>query len=352
MRNFKYISIILILITTSCKIQHKLPLNQTPNEMTSNNVYKAFVDQNGTFYPDNWTELYGAHPKNSKKYAYSLITNAKERSLSKNLIESENQILQEIKSETNNKNRIFILVHGYNNGETSAATSYQEIRKRLKISEDDYIIDFHWDGMYSTTAFGSMKIWFNAAGYSQLSGEYGLRNILNLFTNKEIFIISHSRGASVALSALSTPPYDPEFAKDTKSELGVIVGNSSPLKESNNIINCILLAPAVGQIDFKTPNYYNEDKSYRKFTNQLKQIYITVNRQDPKLKKYIGFVSASDKFNPTNLGFDSSVFDELNKEYNLFKMKDFSGMKSHAFTRYIENPLFMEILEEMKIETE
>ena len=32
-------------------------------------------------------------------------------------------------------------------------------------------------------------------------------------------------------------------------------------------------------------------------------------------------------------------------------MKDFSGMKSHAFKRYIGNPIFMEILKEMKIET-
>ena len=184
MRKLKYLSIILFLIATSCKIQHKLPLNQTPNETTSKNVYKAFVDQNGTFYPNNWTELYGAQPKNSKKYAYSLKTNAKERDLSKNLHESESKILQKIKGETDNKSRIIILVHGYNNGETSASTSYKEIRKKLKISENDYLIDFHWDGMYSSTAIGSMKIWFNAAGYSQLSGEYGLRKILNLFANK------------------------------------------------------------------------------------------------------------------------------------------------------------------------
>lgn len=294
--------------------------------------------------------MYGPHPKNSKRYAYSLVTNAQERNLSTELLESEDEILQEIETKTKNSNRIFILVHGYNNGEASATSSYLEIRNKIKLNEGDYLIDFHWDGMFSPTGLGSIKIWFNATGYSQLAGEYGLRKILNLFTAKEIFLISHSRGASVVLSALSTPPYDPKFARDTKEELGVIVGGSSPLIEQNNTINCVFLAPAVGQVDFRTADYYNSDESsYRKFTNQLVQIYITVNRQDPKLKKYVGF--AADNFNPTDLGYDSAVFEELNKEYGIFRMKDFSGMKSHKFKSYIRNPLFLEVLEGMKIET-
>lgn len=341
--------LVLFLVFESCAIQHKKPLNQTPNEITNDVTFKAFVDQNGSFYPDNWLEDYGPHPKNSKRYAYSLHTIAERDGLDEQLSAFEASVLNKIAAQTASKKRVFILVHGYNNGESGAANAYSIIREQIDYQQTDYFIDFHWDGMFSKKSMGSMKIWFNAAGFSQLAGVYGLRKILNTIENKEVIIISHSRGASVVLSAFSNPPYSEGFRNKTEKELGLSVWNDEVLAENDNEIRCIFLAPAVGYVDFKTPNYYDGDNSYRQFSDQLKQVYVTINRDDPTLRKVFGFTA--DNFNPTDLGYNQRVFDQLQSHYKIFEQKNFSGMESHAFKRYLDNPLFKVILREMGIAT-
>lgn len=337
MKTILYFIVAIMLV--SCNITHNMPLNQTPNEFIKPNSYKIFVDQNGNFYPKDWELNYGKHPRNGAKYAYSLNTLAIRKEKSHELLNAENEIITKIQNLIKDKKRIFIIIHGYNNSEEEAKGNFTKIYNLIDSDKnDDFFLNFYWDGLVSNRVMGSIKIWFNAAGYSQLAGEYGLRKVLNSINNKEIIIISHSRGASVVLSSFSNPPYNEKFAEETKIHHQINTGNPIPLQNNNNIIKCILLAPAIGLIDFKNPEQY----TYREISDQVKQIQITINNTDSKLKKYVPFFS--DKFNPTNLGYTQDVFDKLVKIYPFLSYTNYSGMKSHKFSDYIENHNFKTLL--------
>lgn len=337
---------LLTAIICSCSISHNRPLSQTPNEFIEPNIVKVFVDQNGTFYPNDWKNTYGEHPKNARRFAYSLNTIAKRTNHQEELIRSQNEILKNIEAKANGKKRIFILVHGYNNDETSAHKSFNRIQEKIDYSvENDLFIQYYWDGLVSNTVSGSLKIWFNATGYSQLAGEFGLRKVLNLLSDKEIIIITHSRGASVLLSSLSNPPYAAQFRKQTKDYHDIEIGNKTPLAENRNIIKCIMLAPAVGAIDFQNDTL----GSYRAFSGQVEKFQITINDSDPKLKKYVGFLS--DNFNPTNLGYSSKVYQGLKTVYPIIDSTDYSGMQSHAFIDYVNSVKFIEMLHKFNVRT-
>ena len=335
-----FISLIFTII--SCSVKHNLPQSQTPNKKISNTVYKIFVDQNGSFFPENWEGIYGEH---ARKGAYSLNTLAIRKGIKNSLIKSELEILDSIKNTAAKYKRIIILVHGYNNNESQANMSFKKIQKIIsKNSDADLFLEFYWDGLVAHNA-SSVKIWFNATGYSQLAGEFGLRRVLNTMKNKEVVIISHSRGASVVLSALSNPPYDTAFIKDTKNFHGIQIGGGESLIENNNTINCIFLAPAVGDVDFKTP----EKKDYRKFSPQLKSLQITINTTDPTLKKYISKGILSDNFNPTDLGYREFLYQKLSKVYPIMVATDYSGMASHSFSDYVDSPKFIAMLSNAQI---
>ena len=351
MRNY-YFLIIGIIVLSSCSATHNIPNNQTPNETLSSNSYKVFVDQNGDFYPDRWESKYGEHPKNATKKngAYSLNTLAIRQNLTKDLSSFRIETLDEIKEKFINNDRIFILIHGYNNSENEADLGFETIKSKIDFQKKDGIIEFYWDGLVAEGPIGSFDIWFNATGYSQLAGERALRPILNLFSNKNIVLISHSRGASVLLSGLSDPPYKKKFADQTFELHEIKVQNGPALAENNNSIQAIMLAPALGQVDFRTPEYYTSDSgSFRVFSNQLDNIHITVNRDDKILKKYVKALSS--KYNPTDLGYNIGVFELLKQSYSIMSMTDFNGLNSHSFIDYANDKRFLEILKSFKIKT-
>lgn len=324
---------ILFLILCSCA-NHNIPDTASPNVQIPPNTSVAFVDLNGNFYPENWRTEIGQYKRTS-----SLYLTAKKNNVSEVLANYETKKLAEYRQNLLDKKRVFIFVHGYNNDAAKAKRNYNLLRTKIKIDAiEDGVIEFYWDGLVSKDPIGSGKIWFNATGYSQMAGEFGLRKILNEIHNSDIFIISHSRGASVVLSALSNPPYDPNFRTSTQN-LGIVVDNNTPLAENGNSIVAVMLAPAVGDIDFKMADDTN---SYRSFSSQLKKVHITVNRNDPALKKFIGL---GNKFNPTTLGFDRSDYDRLNSKYEFFTFDSFDGQNNHSFDVYLNNPKFQKMVE-------
>lgn len=329
------ISICLTLL--GCSISHNIPQSQAPNRQVSEDIFNIFVDQNGSFFPENWEEIYGGH---NKKGAYSLNTLAIRKGIKDFLVKSESEIIESITNIIANRKRVIILVHGYNNNESQAAKSFNRIQEIItQNSKSDIFLEFYWDGLVAHNA-SSIKIWFNATGYSQLAGEFGLRKVLNTIKDKEIIIISHSRGASVVLSALSNPPYSPDFIRDTRNFHSIEIGSGEILKENNNFINCIMLAPAVGDVDFQTP----ERHGYRSFSKQLKSLQISINDTDPTLKKYITKGKLSNKFNPTDLGYRETLYQNLSTIYPIMDSTNYSGMKSHKFLDYVNNPKFKSML--------
>ena len=332
-------------ILASCAAKHNVPLNQNPNKVSKPNQGFSFVDQNGNFYPQDWESKYGRPPKNTKRTSYSLMKNATEKNDVENLKEAEKKYLNQLQDLLKNKSRLFILIHGFNTSENRANESYSLIQKKLKLdTSKDAVIQFYWDGLIAENLLGGVKIWFDATNYSQMAGEFGLRRILNAVKNKDIFLISHSRGASVVLTSLTTVELADSVIEETKEVHNVdVYEDSKNLLENKNKIYAIMLAPAIGITDFQITNPNTKEITYRYFSPQLKVMHITNNESDKMLGKIVGFLSKSLK--PTDLGYKSDTFVELQKQYKIIKMTDFTGMKSHKFNNYILNDKFTEILQ-------
>jgi hypothetical protein len=324
--------VLILLLLTSCRAIHNVPTAASPNIHIAPNISIAYVDLNGNFYPDQWAQKIGPYERKS-----SLYLTAKRNGKLQELTAFEANKLTDIKIVTSNKKRIFIFVHGYNNDASLSKINYDNIRKKIRIDPvNDEVIEFYWDGLVAHNPGSSAKIWFNAAGYSQMAGEFGLRSILNQIYGKDIILISHSRGASVVLSALSNPPYNPKFYATTNN-LGIPIGNKTPLAENNNRIISIMLAPAIGEIDFTR----EDNNTYRPFSEQLKKIHITINETDPVLNKFIGLPGS---FNATTLGHDLKAYNNLQPQYGFFTCDDFTGQKEHDFVKYLDNPKFLEMV--------
>jgi hypothetical protein len=324
--------LMLSVIAISCAV-HNVPITESPNLKIPSYITVAYVDINGNFYPDQWEQKIGTVGRKSSLYL-TAVNNGKLDELT----QFEAKKLAEIKTETANKKRVFILIHGYNNDAAVAKLNYANLENKIPIDPaNDQVIEFYWDGLVSHDPAGSAKIWFNATGYSQMAGEFALRKILNQINNMDVILISHSRGASVVLSAISNPPFDPDFWNAT-TDLGIPIGNKTPLRENGNRIVSMMLAPAVGEIDFTKED---DIDNYRSFSSQLKGIHITVNESDPVLKKFVGLQG---RFNPTTLGHNLDAYTVLQAHYGLFTYNTFTGQKQHDFVKYVDNPEFLNMI--------
>ncbi len=320
---------------------HNVPTTQTPNYSVGVPRVEVFVDQDGSFYPENWAATYGTPRKVfTWNQSWSLKRAAMQNGKTNELANAQETIVQDIGKTLADKSRVFILVHGFNNDEAEANDAYRLILNQIALADGDAVVEFHWDGLVGKDPanVGTASVWFKACGYSQLAGSEGLRDILNVLKDKHIILIAHSRGSSVVLSALSNPPYFPDFEESTT---WLDVNACDPLEGNGNAIDVILLAPAVGKVDFRTVEYYDGNKDFRSLGKQLKSIQYSVNREDPVLEKYI---NKAGKFNPTDLGYDPTVGECLNKRYKIMTAYDFCDMPVHDFTRYVSHPEFKTML--------
>jgi pimeloyl-ACP methyl ester carboxylesterase len=339
-----------LLLLASC-VAHNAPGSLQPNRMEAPRTAVAFVDQNGTFYPSYWKERYGA-PPSAMGSAYSLLTIAgwDGDTAVASLRAQEQRSLDELEAFLRPKERVFILIHGFNSSMDRSDRAYERIENSIAFTESDAVLEFHWDGLVArggplSKPLGSGKIWFNAAGYSQLAGARGLRQILNRLHNKDIVIIAHSRGASVALSAFADPPYNETFRSETQEFHNIDVYANQPLQADNrNRITAVFLAPAIGAVDFRTIDC----TAYRQFDPQVVRIHHTVNRNDPVLRKFVGL---SDTFNPTNLGYNAEVTAEVAGGYGegFLTSEPFHGLGAHDFELYVSDPRFKQMLRSLGI---
>jgi hypothetical protein len=323
-------------------------------------VIETFADANGTLFPDGWQEH--ACLSNGKLKGHSLLNQASSCPGFRAFVEAdENRQLQEVQRFTSGKGRIFILLHGFNNTVDEATPAYQAIEKAVRLRPDDGVIRFYWDGL-TGTGVGGGRIWFYATGNSQLAGSRGLRRILNEIHNKDVYLISHSRGASVILSALGNPIYDPKFLDDTV-KLSKAWGGfdrflaPDPLQANGNRLHVMMLAPAIDRIDFcdakDQPSIGDKGvlkpcKNFRNLGEQLVSFRYTVNALDPVLRKYVGLQY---HFNPTSLGQDPATGQALrDQHYPIMKGYVFKQpQKWHAFGNYVESCEFAEMLRDEKL---
>ncbi|MEG3144594.1 alpha/beta hydrolase [Sphingomonas sp. RT2P30] len=311
------------------------------------NYAEVFVDANGSFYPSEWRVLLST-PRHWP--AGSLLNHSS--AMRNRLTVDEPRQLADIAAFGREKKRIFILVHGYNNTVAEATPAYEAIETRLGLKASDGIIRFYWDGL-TGSGLGGGRIWFWATGNSQLAGSRGLRRLLDQFSDKDIYLIAHSRGSSVVLSALGNPVYDPDFLADTK-KLAAAWSDSAnflappPLGENGNRIHILLLAPAIDRIDFcDASEQPTTDRAYtcrrlRPLGKQVVSLRYTVNAKDPILRKYVGLAA---KFNPTGLGTTLAVGCALQKDqYPLMREYILKPEKIHRFSWYVGSKVFDRML--------
>lgn len=333
---------------------------------------QVFVDQDGTFYPKGWQTLFGEPPRRG---GYSLMSIARQRGLEASLRRAEDQALDTISTFIRSKQRVFILIHGFNNDQRAAEGAYSKIQDAIAFEPGDGVISFFWDGLVASGP-GPAKIWFPATGYSQLAGQNALRRILNRTVDKTVVIIAHSRGASVALSALSDPPYNTEFARATceRNRIDVTVlprkacdlGESSVTRlpvpmDNGNRISMLFLAPAIGDVDFRSPAFYDRDCpldnhesscAYRSLGRQVTRIVHTVNPNDPVLAKYIQLSRLnplSERFNPTEFGLSATATKRLQMYLPNLSYVELNDLDAHAFDRYVTHHDFPFLLRAVSV---
>jgi Alpha/beta hydrolase of unknown function (DUF900) len=328
-----------------CATSHNTPSSQAPQK-TAGRTMEIWVDQDGTFYPAGWRKDFLAPERLRARSAYSLSAMAKGNQQKKaKLIAAEKSVTAQYRAFISDKRRLLILIHGYNNNEDEANGAYDRIKEKIALKKGDGVVEFFWDGLTAGGARGG-TIWFKATGNSQLVGMRGLRKLLNVTDNKKIVFITHSRGASVVLSALSDPPFNPSFVRDTENSRDFKVYGEPKLHRKNNRISALFLAPAIGEIDFGWPRYNRVDR-VRDFDPQLERVHYSVNSKDRVLNKFIGL---SKYFNPTDVGLNVGVAQRIDAEDPRFKHKEWDPMKTHAFLTYVENRQFGEMLRDLQID--
>lgn len=308
----------------------------------------VFVDSNGTFYPRNWENHFQPGVSWS---AHSLLREAQTNPALQAVLGPEQERQKaELQDVIGRAERIFIFIHGFNNNQRDAAEPFSMLEQRIVARPGDAIIRFHWDGL-DDRVFGSpLLFWRNAAGNSQMAGTRALRPILQMTReDQEVILISHSRGASVILSALSNPRYDPDFARVTRAHpffQGEDPIAPPELRRPHGTIDVVMLAPAIGRVDFAQADCTEDDATnglceFRAFP-ALNRLHYTVNPCDEVLDKMIGL---SNRFNPTYLGLAWEGGEEVVKHYApRIKRHRIVRPHTHAFARYTADPELLPML--------
>lgn len=222
---------------------------------------------------------------------------------------------------------LIILIHGYNNSFKAAESSYREIVASIDEVYPERRFTFlqvYWDGIYRGpfTAPLPFAYWFDATTYSNLAGQHGLRSILNRITrDTPVRVITHSRGAAVALSALVNPYYD----------AGIEPGTAESLQyQTSADVVLGMIAPAVGwaHIDslVATPPPF------------ALRVVIGFNASDPTLRKA---PLGAQRWGTTELGTDTTYFRVAERQLEEAGIEadsvDFTGMRAHPLRSYLSN---------------
>jgi hypothetical protein len=366
-----FATFIMLITLSGCAYRNNYPISETFPIAAASDRIGVYVDANGTFFPDRWRDVC---PDRCQPYGKSPSLLLKANSDHQNatafrvrLAAEEKRQLTEVARFVASHPRLFILIHGFNSDEPDIKGSYDRIVDRIKLSPGDGIIEFYWDGFVTSPpnaklSLAPARFWPAATAHSQAAGSRGLRRILALAKNRNIVLISHSRGASVILSALSNPPYGNDFLTRTERHDfdpdDGIDGSPNFLRpaplpaNSGNELHLLMLAPAIGCIDFRRPDFRHRRASemrkegcslVRPLPPEVKTFDYTLNKEDSVLGKYI---LPSEWYSATDFGFDPALGDELRKNENwrFLKSHPIKNSHGHDFDCYVADPEFGDML--------
>lgn len=348
----------IVLALSGCSFANNLPLTHpVPAIVDLPPTVSLYFDSNGDLYPRDWSDWTGLDGRvkatHSLRKALGCTTGKGEPSIGwktpcgaeslARLDASGAAQIDAVGTLARDARRVIVMIHGFNSDEDKSNMGFAALGQRVRWRPGDLLVHVYWDGL-TASGLGIPRIWFWAVANSQMVGARGLRRVLRAMPGKDIVLISHSRGASVALSALSNPPYAGGFRDGTakaydEATMKAMVAPPA-LGEADRHITLLLLAPAIGFPDFWKPECGSLTKAekaagkaaptcgdppgygkaagadcrdYRQFGSELQAIHYSVNDGDIVLKKGVG--RASRLFNATDLGFSEPVGDALRQCY-------------------------------------
>jgi hypothetical protein len=357
-----------LVLLSGCAYRNNFPITQAfPKATEDPSALRVYVDANGTFYPNDWREKCGATCAKIKRGFSLLTTSLAAAEYRAYILADEKRQLVQIADYAAAHPRLFILIHGFNTDEDDARESYRRIRDRIAFNASDGVIEFYWDGLVklpSKDAFSlaPLAFWSKATGNSQTAGARGLRRILALAKNRDIFLISHSRGASVALSALSNPPFaDGYLTKTERLDFDLTDGvDGSPNflrpaalpTDTGNRVRLLTLAPAIGCIDFSRADVTRRPArimeadgcvDVRPLRSEVTFFGYTLNDKDSVLGK---FILPSNWYNATDFGFKPDLGVTLGKRWNVLRpFPIIAAPHGHDFDCYIADTEFADMLD-------
>jgi pimeloyl-ACP methyl ester carboxylesterase len=195
------------LLLAGCYVRN-LPLADQPLPLVEAEIPTArvIVDAEGSFFPERWRPP--ALGPGEVWHAGTLLAEAERRPALRTLLVAERRRqLAALRTFLAGKKRVFIFIHGFDNNQRDTERPYGMLAERIAFEPGDALILFHWDGYDGRMIGAPIHFWQAASTNSQMAGTRGLRPVLDLIgPEQQAILISHSRGGTVTLSALSDRP--------------------------------------------------------------------------------------------------------------------------------------------------
>ncbi|HVQ10183.1 MAG TPA: alpha/beta hydrolase [Allosphingosinicella sp.] len=343
------------LLLAGCYVRNLPPADQAlPLVEAEIPTARVIVDAEGSFFPERW------RPSRLGPFevwnAGTLLGEAERRPELRGLLASERRRqLAALRAFLAGKKRVFVFIHGFDNNQRDTELPYGMLAQRIAFEPGDALILFHWDGFDGRMIGAPIHFWQAASTNSQMAGTRGLRPVLDLIgPDQQAILISHSRGGTVVLSALSNPRYSPGFVTRTRRlpyAASEHLLDPPPLLPGARNIHAVMLGAAMGRIDFVVADCppgterigrrrCNEVRAF----SRLASIDYTVNPCDEVLNKYVGL---SRTFNPTDFGLSADVGRRLAPELaaqGIALRQHRVVPHGHIFPLYAADPILIEMM--------
>lgn len=338
---------------------HNLPLpgQSLPQVEADLPTARIFVDAEGSLFPERW------QPSRLGPFgvwtASTLLAEAERRPGLRALLATERtRQLAALRAFLAGKKRVFVFIHGFDNNQRDTERPYGMLAQRIAFEPGDALILFHWDGYDGRLPGAALHFWQGASTNSQMAGTRGLRPILDLVgPEQQAILISHSRGGTVILSALSDPRYSTGFVARTRRlpyARAERLLDPPPLRPGARNIHAVMMGPAMGRLDFVVadcpPGTDRNGRGGRRRCDRVRafprlaSLDYTLNACDEVLDKYIGL---SGTFNPTDFGLIARVGRQLEPELAAqgIAMRAHRVVPhDHVFPLYAADPVLIEMM--------
>lgn len=336
--------ILLALCLGACA--HNLPAADVPNSFTEAAQARVYVDMNGVMYPPGWrSSAVVGERAIGRGHSIHAAINGDEEKL-KDVHSAEDAHLASIARLARERARVFVFLVGFNTNHRNTAVELRAMQDAAGLGSGDLAIEFYWDGHDAGFYLDAARIWFWGAGSSQVTGQRGLRRVLNAVGDRPVVLVSYSRGASVVLSALSDPAYKPAFRARTEALTYLRPAGSAffepPPLAPGGPIRVVMLAPAIGESDFWAPGSVRGAWRFREFPERVASIRYSINENDPVLTK--GFSGLAGYFNATDLGAYRAAGRDLDCHYRILQGYEVDGKIGHGVGPYIADLSFEQML--------